>query len=864
MNVNPTTITLGESFTYSGTAYGNDYDLNIVTVGISYFTSESNYEQEKGESVYLRNTGLSKEVFSVSGTIETGFGKSIKGTDNISLKEVILPMDRAGIYTVTLHGYSEEYGTDVKVHEKIYVKDVSSKTVGDIDGNGSVTNKDRFILNRYLAGMAGYTTINKTAADINGDGKVDNADAEYLTRHLAGWVGYEKLPDINPGECSHTPYTDIYSGTTKYVNNTIKTGTTHTYYHIWNRTCNKCGHVTKVQGDSKTEAHSYDSNGACVCGAINTAGYTKWQGINATGKKISVYDTPYSTDGSYGQLFVDEKVTVLGQKAGRYLIEYTVSSTGEPKQGYVNSNTIKSNSKYRIEFNFEKITLPVSGRQVLLIPKDGYAAYTLYDGNTKISVDTTKLKINFEDPAACNYGATTITGKVGGFGTLSVNYTVNGTKYYLQCPDYYIVADSNAVYTSDPDNVFSKTEKEYISMALDMYFSQHMIKVPYELYWSAGENFAYCISQLDNILKSLIKGRSPTQDDYAVILASFIDQYVKIENTADEDTIDEADDKAIDSLFKLLDNLKLVTDSVKTTKTLGDLIDKTINLYRLKDIDVNSLKELFSNVYAILSNREFQEIVKNSPELAKKLLHNEISINYLAEKIKYMIGSTKLWNEIPKAMKTLDTVGDALEIGQFAISFCVTTFGNWQRHRALLSMMLDSIDAIPESERPENYEMLRGAMVILLDKYDTEFWKKIDNGLKDAVADTIVFVYKKVLAQACPAAAGAMVVLDVAKFIIDRTDIGEEATSIRMRCFYLILNQSLMGEFKSLYEDGYTFSVSYSNAHDLVRMFLNMAIYTNQLAVDEDNEVNEYSEADKKVFKQNIEDIKKKFDGYLK
>ena len=72
-------------------------------------------------------------------------------------------------------------------------KPAVSQTVGDINGDGEITNKDRFLLNRFVAGMAGYTNINKTVADINGDGSVTDADVIILERHLFGWIGYENL-----------------------------------------------------------------------------------------------------------------------------------------------------------------------------------------------------------------------------------------------------------------------------------------------------------------------------------------------------------------------------------------------------------------------------------------------------------------------------------------------------------------------------------------------------------------------------------------------------------------------------------------------------------------------------------------------
>ncbi len=219
--------------------------------------------------------------------------------------------------------------------------------VGDINNDGEITNKDRFILNRYLAGMAGYTNIDKSVADINGDGSVNAADVEYLTRYLAGWAGYEKLPEINTGSnvCAHTQYTDTYAHTV-YVSNTIKTDTTHVYYHVYNRTCS-CGvDIGEVQDKLLTEAHEYVNN-LCACGAYKNASYTSWTGINASGTQANVYSTPSATL-RYGYINKDEVVMVIGEYGDKYLIEYTLDSGNGIKQGYVNKSCIEKIQPYNI------------------------------------------------------------------------------------------------------------------------------------------------------------------------------------------------------------------------------------------------------------------------------------------------------------------------------------------------------------------------------------------------------------------------------------------------------------------------------------------------------------------------------------
>ena len=64
---------------------------------------------------------------------------------------------------------------------------------GDVNNDGSVNAKDKAILNRYLAGWAGYDKqiLSWEAADINKDKNVDAKDKAILNRKLAGWKGYD-------------------------------------------------------------------------------------------------------------------------------------------------------------------------------------------------------------------------------------------------------------------------------------------------------------------------------------------------------------------------------------------------------------------------------------------------------------------------------------------------------------------------------------------------------------------------------------------------------------------------------------------------------------------------------------------------
>lgn len=58
-------------------------------------------------------------------------------------------------------------------------------TLGDVNGDGSVNNKDVGLLQRFINSWG--VTINETAADVNRDGNINNKDIGVLQRHLNGW-----------------------------------------------------------------------------------------------------------------------------------------------------------------------------------------------------------------------------------------------------------------------------------------------------------------------------------------------------------------------------------------------------------------------------------------------------------------------------------------------------------------------------------------------------------------------------------------------------------------------------------------------------------------------------------------------------
>lgn len=67
-------------------------------------------------------------------------------------------------------------------------------TVGDVNGDGQVNNRDLIILTRYIGGTPGYDQqiSYMDAADINQDGVYNNRDVTFLQRALGNWPGFDQ------------------------------------------------------------------------------------------------------------------------------------------------------------------------------------------------------------------------------------------------------------------------------------------------------------------------------------------------------------------------------------------------------------------------------------------------------------------------------------------------------------------------------------------------------------------------------------------------------------------------------------------------------------------------------------------------
>lgn len=119
----------------------------------------------------------------------------------VTLRFTIAEDAPEGIYTIVAT-YDADSGDimdkdllDVEMEIISGSVNVSKLLIGDVNGDGEISARDRAVLTRYLADWEGYADqVDLQAADVNQDGSVDTRDRAILTRYLADWEGYNQLP----------------------------------------------------------------------------------------------------------------------------------------------------------------------------------------------------------------------------------------------------------------------------------------------------------------------------------------------------------------------------------------------------------------------------------------------------------------------------------------------------------------------------------------------------------------------------------------------------------------------------------------------------------------------------------------------
>ena len=67
-----------------------------------------------------------------------------------------------------------------------FIPTAFAATLGDVDGNGSITATDARKILRYVAGLDTLSLSQQNVGDVDGNGSVTSTDARRILRHVAG------------------------------------------------------------------------------------------------------------------------------------------------------------------------------------------------------------------------------------------------------------------------------------------------------------------------------------------------------------------------------------------------------------------------------------------------------------------------------------------------------------------------------------------------------------------------------------------------------------------------------------------------------------------------------------------------------
>ena len=183
----------------------NNPGINSVRIAVGYDTNAMTLTAVKDAGLLgeLSNdpSQMSKSPYTIVWEGDK-FDKNF--TDNGTIATLTFAVKEGvseGTYPITISYDEDKYDImDVNmeivhldvVNGGVAVKDV---IIGDADGDGEVTPRDRVILSRYLSNWEGYAEkINLAAADTDGDGIITTRDRVVLSRYLSKWNGYTALP----------------------------------------------------------------------------------------------------------------------------------------------------------------------------------------------------------------------------------------------------------------------------------------------------------------------------------------------------------------------------------------------------------------------------------------------------------------------------------------------------------------------------------------------------------------------------------------------------------------------------------------------------------------------------------------------
>lgn len=175
--VKPTVTALAKSVSgYEGDELSISFSADNMTSADWLFETVDEEGVAKVVSLEQMKAAFPDSTFSI---------KTEGGTSTLTVTNA-----KEGLNEYCLYAYAIGEGARINAgNAKFRIKSADAViTLGDVNGDGRVTNLDAAYVLKHDAGLADFTDEQMAAADVNGDGRVSNLDAAMILRFDAGLI----------------------------------------------------------------------------------------------------------------------------------------------------------------------------------------------------------------------------------------------------------------------------------------------------------------------------------------------------------------------------------------------------------------------------------------------------------------------------------------------------------------------------------------------------------------------------------------------------------------------------------------------------------------------------------------------------
>ena len=413
--------------------------------------------------------------------------------------------------------------------------------------------------------------------------------------------------------------------------------------------------------------------------------------------------------------------------------------------------------------DFETVSLPVSGKTILLVPLYGYGRFNIYNRATEEILPWEEsgfyyeISNNIGEFTLDNYG--TLVGKKCGIAHLSIYLIVDGEKEYLLKDQPIFVAEcsfkateSQSTYSMNTEKsktyaTFAQSDKEYIAMCLDLAYSLNKVTSPTMCEVGVFGNIMNGISNFtENLAAALREGPkyNPEKEEIKRNLATVISKYAGMSQATLDQQSQAIKEKALQNtqvMITLLDAFaELEKNNPEQFNKLSNeekqLIEELKKIRQQECVDDSRAVLEFISTFldVFLKYKNIQDIIEGTDEWDT------------IEKIQNALKNADILGDLSKSIKDVDTIiGVVAEFEKITLDALIYTMYDYQANIDLLKILREEF---------ANSNLADPTLVVaidsLIDDYSNKWATAFKKGFSEVCAMTIVQITDIVISSAFP------------------------------------------------------------------------------------------------------------------